>query len=337
MPVITDSQGTTFRPITYDKEVDFERVVVTLADHIFGPATIYVDVKKKIAGHEVVSIPDGYVLDMTEPDNPKLFIVENEVAKHDPFRHIGIQLLRFATSFDGAQSDIRNFLMEEIAKNKTHLGRLEEACRASSKRNIDNYLDAAVFGPFRALVVIDEARSELHHVLEKINANISVIEVKSFQDEDGKIIHLLDTLYDEYDDDAAPHLKPSKLRDRLAARRARRARSDTIVVPAKQDGFQSVFIGENRWYAIRIGAAMKDRINYIAAYQAAPLSAVTHIAEVQDIRLYQDSGKYVVTFRGPALEITPVPIKHTKNSPQGPVYVQRADLLKAKHLEDALM
>jgi hypothetical protein len=62
--------------------------------------------------------------------------------------------------------------------------------------------------------------------------------------------------------------------DRLK-RRARRAESDTIIVPAREDGFKEVFIGLNQWYAIRIGAAMKDRIKYIAAYQVAPVSAIT--------------------------------------------------------------
>jgi len=32
------------------------------------------------------------------------------------------------------------------------------------------------------------------------------------------------------------------------------------VVPAQAEGFKKVFLGENQWYAIRIGPAMKDRI-----------------------------------------------------------------------------
>ena len=65
--------------------------------------------------------------------------------------------------------------MEEIGKNPEALARLQAGCEKSSFRNIDNYLDQAVYGDFRGLVVIDEARPELHHVIEKINADISYV------------------------------------------------------------------------------------------------------------------------------------------------------------------
>ena len=179
MPVITDTGGKLYTQVTYELESDFEAAVVGLADQMFGSSTIYVDVKKRMSGNDIVTIPDGYIIDMTEPDSPRLFIVENEIVKHDPFKHIGIQLLKFATSFEEAKTHVRNFLMEAIAKNQANLARLKEACQNSSKRNIDNYLDDAVYAPFSALVVIDEARNELHRVLEKINANISVLELRA--------------------------------------------------------------------------------------------------------------------------------------------------------------
>ena len=58
---------------------------------------------------------------------------------------------------------------------------------------------------------------------------------------------------------------------------------DTIVVPARSDGFQEQFIGENRWYAIRIHSSMKPKIHYIAVYQVAPVSEIDYLAEVADI------------------------------------------------------
>ena len=58
---------------------------------------------------------------------------------------------------------------------------------------------------------------------------------------------------------------------------------DTIVAPARSEGFHEVFLGKNRWYAIRIQSSMKPKIHYIAVYQVAPVSAITHVAEVADI------------------------------------------------------
>ncbi len=37
-------------------------------------------------GNDIVTIPDGYLIDTTKPDEPKLFIIENEIVKHDPFK-----------------------------------------------------------------------------------------------------------------------------------------------------------------------------------------------------------------------------------------------------------
>jgi hypothetical protein len=66
---------------------------------------------------------------------------------------------------------------------------------------------------------------------------------------------------------------------------------DTIIVPAKQAGFTKVFLGENAWYAIRISAGKIPKIKYIAAYQAQPISAITHVAPVAKIEPYGDKGK----------------------------------------------
>lgn len=41
-------------------------------------------------------------------------------------------------------------------------------------------------------------------------------------------------------------------------RRQRRAKSDTVIVPTRDEGFKSVFLAENQWYQIRIGAAPID-------------------------------------------------------------------------------
>lgn len=114
---------------------------------------------------------------------------------------------------------------------------------------------------------------------------------------------------------------------------------DTIVVPAREDGFHDVFLGEDCWYAIRIGGGMLSKIRYIAAYQTSPVSAVTHYAPVKTIEPYGDEGKYKLIFAEPATVLkTPIPFADAPpGSLQGPRYTNIKKLLDAKRVGDFLM
>lgn len=110
---------------------------------------------------------------------------------------------------------------------------------------------------------------------------------------------------------------------------------DTLVVPALEDGFKDVFINENCWYAVRISAGKLKEIKYIAAYQTAPISAVTHYAEVASIEAYGDEGKYKLNFAGPAIQIPPITYGNAKQGlMQGPRYTSYEKLKTAKVIMD---
>lgn len=113
---------------------------------------------------------------------------------------------------------------------------------------------------------------------------------------------------------------------------------DTIIVPAQDEGFTSVFLGTNSWYAIRIGGGMINKIKYIAAYRTSPISAITHYAPVDRIESYGTGGKFRVFFSKPAIEIKPIPFG---NAPpgcmQGPRYTNLNKLLSAKSVNDLVI
>ena len=113
---------------------------------------------------------------------------------------------------------------------------------------------------------------------------------------------------------------------------------DTIVVPAQQEGFESVFLGENCWYAIRIAGGKIPNIKYIAGYQTRPISAITHYAPVDHIEPYGEGGKYKVVFSEPAKKIGPIPYGDAPSGfMQGPRYTSLAKLKAAKKLTDILV
>ena len=80
---------------------------------------------------------------------------------------------------------------------------------------------------------------------------------------------------------------------------------------------------------------MIDKIKYIAAYQTAPVSAITHIAPVDRIEPYGDGGKYKLIFSESASEITPIPFD---DAPQGSMnsskYANLEKLKRAKKLSE---
>lgn len=109
---------------------------------------------------------------------------------------------------------------------------------------------------------------------------------------------------------------------------------DTIVVPARDDGFKETFIDQNCWYAVRINAKHISKLKHIAAYQVAPIAAITHIAEIESIVPYNDTGKYLVNFKGAATAIVPIPrTENCEANMQSPRYALREKLLAAKNLD----
>jgi hypothetical protein len=79
---------------------------------------------------------------------------------------------------------------------------------------------------------------------------------------------------------------------------------------------------------------MIDKLKYIAAYQVAPISAITHYAEIASIEKWQDTNKYILYFKGAAKQIPPIPWDKDKKglAPQAPRYTSFDKLLKAKKL-----
>ena len=107
-----------FELTRFKNEKDLENAVINLAEDIFGKKSIYINLKNKIKNKTIsfANIPDGYLLDFRS--KIKLWIVENELSTHDSFKHIGIQLLKFATQFSEGSFTVKESLIEFIDNNK---------------------------------------------------------------------------------------------------------------------------------------------------------------------------------------------------------------------------
>lgn len=197
MPLIVDKFSKLHRLVSHHRETDLHSCITVVAKQMFGAGAIYVDVKQGLTAHDLLAIPSGYVLDLTEAPSPRLFVVKAVIAKHYPFWATGVELFKFIAGFEEVNEAIRDFLRERIAHDPEALARLEEGRKRAHEAGVNEYLAAALGGEFRGLVVIDDARPELNQVLGKINAEISVLELKTYEAEDGSRLYEIDTLYGE--------------------------------------------------------------------------------------------------------------------------------------------
>lgn len=311
----------------YQLEKDFEQDVVANYRHIFGNDTIYIDIKKKI-GDNIVTIPDGYLLDFTFSNTPRLYIIENELSVHDAYKHIGTQLLKFAVSYKQSRLKIKQYILDYLSKSPTNMTFIESKASEMGYRNIDAMLESMIFrDTVDAIVIIDNSSAELEKVLSHLSMKIDIIEFKAYENGAGNRLYKFIPFNNEVKEFVAA---------RSGAKNVSPEDIDTIVVPAQEEGFQSAFIESNAWWQIRISVSMLDKIKYIAAYRTAPVSAITHVAEVDRIERYKDTNKYILYFKESAKAIPHIELDKDKKgvAPQASRYTNYARLMSATKLSE---
>ena len=136
-------------------------------------------------------------------------------------------------------------------------------------------------------------------------------------------------------EDPVPVLEPipGKLK---AGKTVQESSWDTIVCAAHADGFDDPFMKQHSWWAIRIREQHLPAVKYLAVYQVAPVSAITHYGEVDRIEPYKETGKYKLYFKGRPIPFSPAiglgVNPHLK--PQGPKYARLSVLKTAQTLDD---
>ena len=323
-----------FRRVPYESEADLEKTILEVETDLFGPNRIYLDVKKRIGSKgKLRNIPDGYLIDLSGR-RPRLYVVENELAAHEPLRHIAVQILEFSLSFETDQRTVKGILFDALQNQPKVKGECEAYAASHDFRNLDHLLEYLVYeGPFAAILIIDETPDSLENVLaRKFQFGVEVLEVLRYESANGERFYHFEPFLADLAEDIG------RLTEAIEQRASQLdvGEVDTVVVPAREEGFKEVFLGENRWYAIRIHGSMRPQIKYIAAYQVKPISSITHIAPVKSIEPWRDTGKFVVYFTEPAKEISPIPLVNggRVKAPQNLRYTTPEKLLAAKNLED---
>ena len=323
MHKIVDEKGKTYNLYSYGLESEFEEMVVANVDAIFGKDGIYFDIKKLIGKPKKgATIPDGYYLDLTFHTDPRLYLVEVELNSHDVYGHIGEQILRFGISSEMDKYKIKNLLLSAIQADSQKQAKLNEFFKRSSFNNSSELFDKVIFdNKPAAIVIIDEATDELYNVMGQLTMTTEVLEAQTYVCGKNKLYR-----FTPFKDEILTDVAENEDVDEL----------DTIVVPAREDGFEEEFLKNSRWFAIRISGAMIDKIKYIAAYQVAPVSGITCIAEVDRIEKYNETNKYILYLKaGTTQKINKIGLGAKKGqAPQAPRYSSYKAIMTAKSVDD---
>lgn len=296
-----------------DNEEAFEREIIKHAKEIFGEKTIYIDTKKLLKSNKKQegTIPDGYLLDFTFENTPRLYLVENEVRNHSINKHIAPQIGSFYLNYDNSINKIKEIITQYL--NKENIS-IDKYLKKTEYRNIDDMLTKQKLG---VIVVIDDADERLYELKNMYRFDLEIIVFKKFVSKDKDIIFLFDKFNAQ--EDVPRNLNNSE-------------ELDTVIVSALEDGFKNEFIMNNRWFAVSIGINKLAHLKYIAVYQTSPVRAITHYAEIDNFEPFNDTGKYLINFRGRAKKLkNPIPLNpnNPRKAPQGRVYTNINRILNA--------
>lgn len=328
-----------YNKVQFRNEVDLEKAVLYVEDELFGIDRIYLDVKKKIGKKgKKNNIPDGYLIDLTSNKNPKLYVVENELIKHDIIRHISLQILEFSLSFESSLLKVKSILKEAIINSDISNKKFTNYAKLNGYGNIDFLLEKILYKDeaFNVLVIIDDTSEDLEEILiRKFQFPVEIITLEKYVSNTGKELYnftpFLDDLDTKYINFNAKSIKGSYIPDPVDF--------DTIVVPARNEGFEDVFLREDCWYAVSIHSSIIPQLKYIASYRVKPVSAITHVAEIASIKPWKDTNKYIIRFNSAAKSIKPIKLvsKGLVRAPQRARYAIYGNLKNAKNLDDVFI
>ncbi|WP_411823706.1 hypothetical protein [Leptospira sp. 'Mane'] len=150
----------------YKLEADFERDVFENSSLFFGEHSILIDSKKKIESNNLGnSIPDGFLLDFKDPQNPEFYLIEVELVSHDFYRHIFPQITKFFAFLKNPKN--QGQLIEKIYNIIEIDTELKEKVKKYAKnQEIYKLLKDVIENNSSILLIIDGDKPELPEIID---------------------------------------------------------------------------------------------------------------------------------------------------------------------------
>ncbi len=160
----------------FSKEKELEYLMFNNGKSLFGQASILIEAKKKIDNKALGgTIPDAFLFDLKDPDNPEFYLVEVELAKHSFYNHIFPQITKFFAFFKNPES--QSDLIEKLYSLISSDAELKKEFKSRlGNKEIFKYIKDTIENSQNILLVLDNDMKELPEI------------IKTYTDTWGKIV-----------------------------------------------------------------------------------------------------------------------------------------------------
>ena len=160
----------------FSKEKELEDLMFNNGKCLFGQASILIEAKKKIDNKALGgTIPDAFLFDLKDPDNPEFYLVEVELSKHSFYNHIFPQITKFFAFFKNPES--QSELIEKLYTLINSDAELKKEFKSRiGNKEIFKYIKDTVENSQNILLVLDNDKKELPEI------------TKTYTDTWGKIV-----------------------------------------------------------------------------------------------------------------------------------------------------
>ncbi|MBP9781847.1 hypothetical protein KBC89_04285 [Candidatus Woesebacteria bacterium] len=318
--------GKKFEKKDFELESEFEKAVIENSMNLFGQDAIYIDVKKLIGTDKKYhkGIPDGYLIDFVDLQQPQLYFVENELSAHDIYGHITEQIGRFSAMTINSTREVRDKLLAVIREDAKLMNHLQQRIEKSAFHNLDNLMDFLIEkNQIKIVVVVDEETNDLNSTLNIFRQRPDVVTLQRYEYQ-NETVYFYQPMREEVEN------------QQVTANENIVREFDTVVCPAFEDGFKKAYLEQNAWWAIRLSQKAIEQLKYLAIYEKSPVAEIKHLAEIDRIEPYKDSGKYILYLKN-KIKINPVKLgKNAKagTAPQGSRYTTLEKLSSVSKLSE---
>lgn len=184
----------------FQKESELTHLFYKNCKNIVSKNSLFIKLEKQLKSKRFKnfkhSIGDGFLLVWDNPTTPSLYITEVELERHNIDKHIFPQIGNFISFIQSSSIEesntVRNYLYQEIKKNKSIFQKLQKDTDKEVHELLDNAME-----DLQVLLVIDRIKPDLSlglsQIEKAINVKIRKIEVSLFTKEKEEVILFSDS------------------------------------------------------------------------------------------------------------------------------------------------